>query len=222
MEAKPPRRQPGGRGSKWRSQPPFRHAPQVPTPKKEHPAMVRSPQDQSPKIHETEIKILQATLQAYQLAGSSTTNNPLSQTARVILRARSPVPTKGTDIQYIPPRSRSPTGPTGTRHSTQPQIKALQHRKQNVPRSPRTSRSLRSSHGTSSSPNSTTWEPSPRSPHLPQPKYTRGARNPTLPKGQAAVISDSPPSNPKIIHGTWKFISLWVQGLCKGSIYRAP
>ena len=32
MESKPPRRPPGGRGSKWRTQPPFRHTPKNPPP----------------------------------------------------------------------------------------------------------------------------------------------------------------------------------------------
>ena len=136
-----------------------------------------------------------------------TINVPLTQKARDILRTQSPVPTKKTDIHYIPqdqdhPRVLQAPG-TVPHHKSRPSN--TRDRTSHAP--PCTSRSLGSSHGTSSSPSSTTWEPSPRSPHLPQPKYTRGARNPTLPNGQAAVISDSPASNPKIIYGTWKFIS---------------
>ena len=104
-----------------KSNPPFGQAPQLPTTKKP-PATVRSPQDQSPKILGTEIKILQATSQAYQLAGSSTTTSPLSKTARVIPRAQSPVPTEHGKISspHIIGHIFGKYPPQGSRLSTQP------------------------------------------------------------------------------------------------------
>ena len=125
--------------------PPLKTQPKYP-PQKKNPQPRTAPP--KPRVHRSlaQIKIPQVTLQAYQLAGSSTTNSPLRKTARVTPRERSPAPTKSSRYPICTPSRikifhaapRSPSSPRlGVPRGTSKfhQLQVPHPRNQSLPRS---------------------------------------------------------------------------------------